>query len=267
MSCDLVIIGNISQDIASYGEIRTKPFWGGAGLNICLSATRTGRRPKLISVVGEDGSELLAQLEERIDTSLVKVLKGETSRFVMQYSEDGTLQSIDCYFGVARHLNLHFQSLELPYAHYHVCCRRPVSPKHILQRITPSGFPFSLDFILTSAAQEITQVVKWIQNVKYVFVNRQEFEILKNLTDIRKIDKLVITYGKGPVRVLEFGQEVLCQPCPVVEEFSDVTGAGDVFIGVFLASQLEGDSLHDSINQAICTAQKSIGSSGILSIF
>lgn len=266
MRNDLIVVGNISQDIASYGGTSRRFFWGGAGLNISVTAAQFGKRPRLISVVGEEALNVLSQLKEHVDISLVKMLSGKTCRFEIQYSRDGTLQNINCNFGVASFLNQYFQTIDLPLSHYHVSCRQPLNPKKILQRIAEKAFPFSLDFILSSAQQQMAKAKKWIQHAKYVFVNFQEFEILQSFYDIRDIQTIVVTSDRHPIRVFKSGREVLRQSHPM-KKFCDVTGAGDVFIGTFLASQLKGEALYKSIEKAISIAQKSLDSLGIMPFF
>lgn len=263
MMRNLVVIGNVSQDTISYQGVCKGSSWGGAGLNISVSAAQLSERPRLISIVGDDALDLLSQLEKKVDISLTKVSRGKTCNFDIQYLSDGTLQNIGCDFGVATGLNLHFQTIELPLAHYHVSCRRPLSPEQILPRIVRRNLPFSLDFILSSACQQIVQSEGWIRLAKYVFVNSQELEILEGLYNIGDIQTLIITSGSQPVKVLRFGYEMLSQSCDN-KVFYDVTGAGDVFIGSFLGSQIGGDELHVSIDKAIFMAQQSLDSIGVI---
>lgn len=266
MRNDLVVVGNISQDNASYCGTSRRFFWGGAGLNISVTAAQFGKRPRLISVVGEDAIDILSELKKHIDISLVKVLSGKTCRFEIHYSRDGTLQNINCDFGVASFLNQYFQTIDLPLSHYHVCCRQPLDPHQVIQRIIEKVFPFSLDFILSSAHQQMSQAKKWIQYAKHVFVNLREFEILRSFYDISDVQTLVVTSDGHPIRVFNSGREVLCQSQPM-KKFRDVTGAGDVFIGTFLASQLKGEALYKSIKKASSIAQKSLDSIGIMPFF
>lgn len=262
MSIDLAIVGNVSKDTVRYGENTKKPFWGGAGLNISVAAAQAGKKPKLISVIGNDGLNLLSLLKDLVDVSFIKIVEGSTCRFYIQYSKTGTVESIYSEFGVAKFINTYFQKLELCSAHYHICCRTPLEPNLIVPRLVTEKLPFSLDFIVSSASQQMLRAKDSFQYADYVFINRQEFEILQNILDINIIKKLIITAGSEPVIVLEFGNEVLCQPCSQ-KDFHDVTGAGDVFIGTFLAYQLNGENLIFAISESINAAQKTLNSLGI----
>ncbi len=263
MTSDLGVIGNISWDTVSYREGPTNSFWGGAALNISLSASYSGKKPMLISVVGTDASALVSEIENQIDITRVKISDGKTCHFEIRYSKNGIIEDVICDFGVANLLDLHFHKLHIPLAHYHICCRKPLSPAQAIQRVFEKSFPFSLDFVLSSAQQQMMQVSMWIKHAKYVFVNFQEFEILRDIVDICDIKMMIVTSAGEPVRVLRSGHEVLCLSCPS-KEFLDVTGAGDVFIGAFLASQLKGEDLHKSVDWAIRTAQQSLNCLGTL---
>lgn len=267
MSEDLIVVGNISLDNISYCGISKGSFWGGAGSYISASAAILGIRPKLISVVGRDALPLLAKMEDWVDISPIRVLgEKKTCYFDMRYSENGTLLDINCDFGAASSLSSYLQEVDLPLGHYHVSCRHPIDPKKIIYRIYEKGFSFSLDFILSSAWQQMAKTAVWLQHAKYIFVNSQELEILWDIKNISSIHTLIVTSGSQPVRVFKFGHEVLRQDCSTVK-FCDVTGAGDVLIGAFLASQLRGDDLQESLDKAICLAQKSLRSTGVLQFF
>lgn len=258
---DLVVVGNISQDTVTYGQDTRPTFLGGAGLNISLAAARSGKRPKLVSVVGGDVLDYLGQLKDKIDISLVMVTEGTTCRFHIHYSNSGTLQQIHCDFGVSQLLNSHIGNIPLAFAHYHVCCRNPLAPSLLLSQLVDNRFPFSVDFILSSAIQQIEQIRHWLQYAQYVFVNRQEYRILQDYADINTIKTLIVTAAGEPVEVLNFGDRVLTQPCPK-RRFIDVTGAGDTFIGCFLVSQLDKEELEISVRKSIAVAQDSLQWSG-----
>jgi sugar/nucleoside kinase (ribokinase family) len=265
MNHALVVVGNISKDSISYQGVYKGTGWGGAGLNVSLSAAQLlGSKPRLVSIVGEDAVPLLCQIEKKLDISLVKIKKGKTCRFNMQYSHDGTLQDVICSFGVSMYMNSYCQTVRLPIGHYHVSCRRPLDPKKILPRIIiETNSSFSLDFILSSAHEQISLLSRcWLRRAKYVFVNSQELDIFNNLFAVNGIQTLVVTSADQPVSVLRFGHEILTQSCNN-RAFHDVTGAGDVFIGAFLGSQLSGDELHTSIDEAILMAQQSLDDIGV----
>jgi sugar/nucleoside kinase (ribokinase family) len=262
-SNQLIVVGNLSKDTISYEGKAKGASWGGAGLNISLAASLAGLRPKLISVIGEDGKSLLDHLVHWIDVETVQVIGEKSCQFYIKYHLDGTLIDIECRFESAIHLNDHFQTLQLLLSHYHICCRSPIKPKSILQSIVDSNLSFSVDFIFSSAAQQIANARKILPHARYVFVNLQEFNLLQKITNVTNLKKIIITSGSNPVRVLAFGKEVMNYPCGK-REFLEVTGAGDVFIGTFLANQLQGRNLYCSLDNAVTLARSSLDSFGII---
>ncbi len=263
MSTPLIIIGNVSRDTVRYGGTERGSFWGGAGLNVALAVRQQGDKPGLLSLVGSDARDLLAELEGRVDVSRIKVLDGDSCRFDIQYSREGVLENIKCDFGVESFLNSYLEEAKLIPAHYHICCREPLNAKQIILRVKQRGFTFSLDFIQSSIQQKLEQVKDLLQYAKFVFLNSQELRIWERICSVDRIATLVVTSSNQPVRVLEFGREVLNQECPP-KKFFEVTGAGDVFAGTFLAAQFVGMGLSESVTRAISCSQQSLDNYGVM---
>lgn len=257
----LAVIGNISHDSAEYGNKQTVHFWGGSGLNISLSAASSSIRPRLISVVGTDAADLVKRVTSLIDVSKVLMINGETSRFHFRYGHTGRIKDITCNYGVSVKLPEHLRDLNFLPAHYHVSCRKPIDPKGILPVLLEKGFSFSLDFIITSVLEEAQAAFDWIPSAKYVFVNREELRQLRNVLNIERLKFLIVTSGMEPVEVYEFGRLIFTVNVPRCE-YQDVTAAGDVFIGTFLAEAISGQSLVTSVESGIAAAQKSLGGLG-----
>lgn len=260
---ELAVVGNISKDTVWYGTQKKGPTFGGAGLNIALAIARAGKRPMLISVLGDQDKSLLRDIGALIETSLVWVLPGETCRFEIWYSEQGTLARLTSNFGVSLSFDVYLQQLAPPPAHYHVCCRRPLDPDSLLARLVHHNNSFSMDFIASSAREQIARCRLWLEQARYVFVNAQEFHILETLHDVRTIPMLLVTNGSDPVIVFRHGEEVARQQC-AQREFYDVTGAGDIFAGTFLVNHLiEKKPLEEAISASIAAAQHSLDTLGI----
>lgn len=266
MNNSLVVIGNISRDTSRYETSARFTTWGGSGLYIALAASCIGVSPRLIAVVGADALVLLDKIKPWVDISQIRIMKGETCRFDISYLKDGELRSIDCKFGVAELINIYLQDLPLSPAHYHISCRAPLSAHLILERLDSQGFPFSLDFILSSIKLQAPKVSRWIKDSKYVFLNLREFQIFQQEIDIAAIPLTIVTSGSGAIRVYRFGKE-LFRLYPDSSLFRDVTGAGDVLIGAFLANQLKNIGLYESLNNALILAQKSVHNVGPIEFF
>lgn len=263
---NITVVGNISRDTAWYGTNKRASFFGGAGLNIAWSLAHHGQHPRLVSVLGQADRFLLDELAPFVDTTSVHILPGETCQFTFYYTSDGRLEHLVSYFGVAFSLDAHIQRVPLAVGHYHICCRHPIHPEPLLRRLIQNQIPFSLDFILSSIATQVESCKESIAFATCVFVNGQEFAVLSQLYDIAALKMLIITNGSGPIQVFCHGREVHRYTCTPASAF-EVTGAGDVFTGTFLASYFQQKhSIDIAIEQAIVAAQVSLSQVGVCNI-
>lgn len=261
-SRNIAIIGNISRDSVWYGTMKRGAFFGGAGLNVACAVARYGLRPKLISVIGHQDAAWLHSLDHAIDTTDVQVVAGETCQFEIHYTEDGSFCRLSSRFGVAASFDAYLQNLPLVPGYYHVCCRHPLHPAPILADLARRNMPFSLDFIVSSATDQMAQCQAWIGEAFCVFVNLQELTLLKQIYPIEDIKKLVVTAGCDPIIVFQHGKEVARKNCPP-SPAHEVTGAGDVVTGTFLALHLmRQEPLEGALEKAVDAAQISLSSLG-----
>jgi sugar/nucleoside kinase (ribokinase family) len=259
----LVIIGNISHDHVWYGKEQRASFFGGAGLNVALAAAHCGIRPRLISVIGERDHQFLQELEPFISTALIATLPGETCQFEMHYTIQGALEELFCRFGVATYIDVYINDLDMLAQHTHICCRTPLHPSLILPRLVSMNTSFSLDFMVSSASQQIFQCRDWIKYAKCVFVNQQEYEVLEGLYPPQQIQMLVVTNGGGPIRIFHSGAETF-HTHSLTQAFYDVTGAGDTLAGTFLVCHiLQKEPLDVAMRKAVSAAQASLQRLGV----
>jgi sugar/nucleoside kinase (ribokinase family) len=261
---NVVIIGNLSYDSVVYPK-SSWCFWGGGGLNVALAAGIVGVTTRLISAAGRDARSMLDSVGRYIDVHGVSIVNEDTCRFLIEYDENGEVVKTDANYGAANKLDLVISNHHFQRGHHHVCCRKPLTPQHVLERLAALDLPFSLDFVSTSAAENIRLVSRWMSLAKFVFVNRREFEILLGIRTIDDLQELIVTAGSNPVCVYKFGREVDRWDCPK-KGFVEVTGAGDVFVGAYLGTRLVGGDTASSVKRAIVQAQCSINGCGVLEI-
>jgi sugar/nucleoside kinase (ribokinase family) len=261
---NIVIVGNVSYDSVIYPE-STATFWGGGGLNVALAAGNAGAITTLLSVAGRDAKSMLELVGRFIDVDQVSIVDEETCRFLIEYDKNGDVLKTSAYYNAANKLDSVISNYQFRGGHYHVCCRKPLSPQYLLERLVALNLQFSLDFVSTSAAEIIPLVNRWMGLSRFVFVNRREFEILRGIRVIEDLQELVVTTGSDPVCVYQYGREVGRWDC-LKKEFVDVTGAGDVFVGTYLGTRLLGEDIASSVKRAIVEAQHSIDGRGVLGI-
>jgi len=259
----LAVLGNISRDLAIYPDGRRFELLGGAALHVARAAFRAGLAAAPVSVIGADlgwirGDPRLAGL----DLTSVKVVPGPSCAFTLTYAGAGKLASIDCSFGAAESLTSHCLTAIGRHGQYHVCCRRPLLAGAVLGRLARAGLMFSTDFHLASATEMISAAAPFLPHARVVFVNAAEFTTLAALTDPACLAAVVISDGPGEVTLLRHGDAIVTIRPPQTSA-AEVTGAGDILAGAFLASVARGLSDDDALRAAVTAAARSIRGPGL----
>jgi sugar/nucleoside kinase (ribokinase family) len=259
----LSVIGNISRDLAVYPDGRRYELLGGAALHVAQAAARIGLASAPVSVIGPDldwirGDSRLASL----DLTHVKVAPGQSCAFRLSYTAEGKLAAADCSFGVAELLTGHCLSVIGRHDWYHVCCRRPLDVHAVLDHLVKAELKFSVDFHLTSPRELISVAVPFLPQAAAIFVNTVEFTTLGALMDPARLAAVAVSDGPHEVMLLRYGRiTAITQPPRVFPV--EVTGAGDVLAGTFLAVTAQGLSDGDALRAAVTAAAQSIGAPGL----
>jgi sugar/nucleoside kinase (ribokinase family) len=229
----LAVLGNISRDSAIYPDGRIFQLLGGAALHVALAASQAGMNAAPVSVIGTD----LAWIRDDprltgVDLTQVKLAQGASCTFDLVYDDAGTLIRADSAFGVARLLTRHCLAAIGRHARYHVCCRRPLNVRAVLDRLTRNRLPFSADFHLASAGNLIRVAAPFLPRATAVFVNSAEFTILDALTDLSRLAAVIVSDGPRKAMPLRRGQ-IIATAVPPATAATEVTGAGDALAGHF----------------------------------
>ena len=89
-------------------------------------------------------------------------------------------------------------------------------------------------------------------------INNREFSGCSNAN---KVENLIVTHGKEPTILYNFGVQVKDFYVPK-NNCRSVIGAGDVFLAGLVSNFLETKSLHDSIDFAVKAASRSVEKEG-----
>lgn len=263
MTGTLGVIGNVSRDRVSYPDGRRYVLIGGAALHIALAAHRAGMKASPIAVIGEDlVSPLMNPEVGGLDLSYIKVARGPSCTFRLEYGQDNHLTSAECDFGAAEENTAHALSVLGQHDWYHVCCRRPLKARLVLEQLVRRGACFSADFYLTSAANLIPAVVDFLPYAKTVFINAAEFGVLRTACDPHQLPGIVVSNGPHLACLLRHGC-ITATAQPPQAAVSEVTGAGDTLAGTFLAVAAAGLSDADALDAAVHAATRAIGSPGV----
>ncbi len=254
----LGVIGNISRDQAIYPDGRHYEFLGGAALHVALAAARAGLQAAPISVVGCDLADVMDDPRlALVGTNGIRVDQGRSCTFRMTYDQADNLRDISCDFGVSVHLTDHALSQLGRHEHYHVCCRRPLDVARVLNRVAELQLPFSLDFHIASAPSLMAHALGPLPEAQLVFANVAEFDVLQRLIAPRRLQAVVVTDGPREVRLLRRGEPV-ARVTPQATKAREVTNAGDVLAGCFLARHASGLDDATALGRAVSAATVSI---------
>jgi sugar/nucleoside kinase (ribokinase family) len=126
-----------------------------------------------------------------------------------------------------------------------------------LNRLVNLQLPFSLDFHIASARSLIAHALRALPRAQLVFVNVAEFGLLERLITPRRLEAVVVTDGPREARFLRCGEPV-ARITPQATKVSDVTNAGDVLAGCFLAWHAFGLDDATALGRAVSAATKSV---------
>jgi bifunctional ADP-heptose synthase (sugar kinase/adenylyltransferase) len=94
------------------------------------------------------------------------------------------------------------------------------------------------------------KIGKWAWNVKYIKINRKEFNQNMDYLMLEHPNDTIVTLGKdGAARYYNDNGECMIENYPNVDEHPvrDLTGAGDTFLAALVAGFLEKNNIDDAI--------------------
>lgn len=257
---DLVTIGHFSIDfIILPGESKPRRRLGGPPTYTSIPAKGLGASVSVVSRVGGDFPErYLGWLVRRgVDLSRLKVDgKSRTTSFLIKYREDGERDMI--LRGRAPPLSEEdIEGLEARAVHLSPIANEV--PVTLIERAAETAPIVSLDpqGMLRQFDEEGRVFLCGINDLnflKYVDILKASESELKALTGLsnvlRALEKVrslgvnvaIATFGTGGALV-SFGSAVYHVPAAQQNRIIDPTGAGDSFIGGFLAEYIRGEDL------------------------
>jgi sugar/nucleoside kinase (ribokinase family) len=254
---DIAVVGHFSIDTINLPS-RTSPFvvLGGAAAYTSFAAIRLGSTASVISKVGGHFPEayLWWMGQEGIDLSGVTKLASEpTTSFELTYSKDlsertlklkskGPTLSPDDVPKDFRAKAIHIAPIadEIPYEMVERLrgCGDVLSldPQGLLRSFDEAGKVIE-NFSVDTRIFSLINIYKSSQNEIYALTGEPELKpAIKAIHDVG-VETVIVTLGaKGSVLSVE-GAQYNIEACPS-QILVDPTGAGDVFIGSFLAEYL-----------------------------
>jgi sugar/nucleoside kinase (ribokinase family) len=256
----LLVIGNVSRDETSYSGGQGEAAAGGAALLVSLGSTRAGLRAGPLCLLGDETARLPSTtVLKALDWSAARVVAGPATTFRLVYDQAGNLTRADADYGVADELTAHALDVIGRHSHvrYHVCCRRPLDVERVLAELVALRLDFTLDFYLPSAELMMRSALPWLAAASNIFVNSAELRLLHDLVEPPRLREVVVTDGPREAHVLRDGQPVASVLPPPVH-VRDVTGAGDIFTGTYLAHRARGATPTRCLTLATTAASRHI---------
>jgi len=254
---DLVTAGHLSIDLILLPKIATpKPTLGGPPTYASLAAKRLGAKVSVISKVGEDfRDEYVTWLSTNgIDLSGLKRINGaSTTSFILKYTKGGRKLQLRSR---APSINPEDIPSSMRAKAVHVApITGEVSPEAITKLRSMANI-LSLDpqgFVRQFDENGNVSLKKWedprvLGQIDVYKSSTDEIKAITGLTDLRSAMKKIHDYGakivmvtkglRGSILFFEgsFYNVPACKPRVV----RDPTGAGDAFIGAFLAEYVQG---------------------------
>ena len=241
---DLCFVGNSSIDYIKNEKEEKKVFGGSAIYSSQSCRCVTDKTIGIISNVNKELYEILSlnnicifgNVVDEINSFEIDESLG-TCNYIKQGNNDIEIN----------------ENIEVDYLH--VSFRKGVKVDNILNNPRIKYNHLSIDVMIHSIDRFINTIEKYIDKIDLIFCNNEEYHILKKyfntlpLTIITNQNKPVIALDKENNLYYDVPQNISVVSC---------TGAGDSFIGGFLADYSKNRNLNSAINVGIANASYSV---------
>ena len=265
---DLVVraVDQVHFDTTTWVE-SIVPSIGGNGANTCYAAATLDAKVRLASVTGDDdaGRSVAAQLAEAgVDISELRAVSGEaTARTVVLVNSAGARAFLH-HPGVNRlafREPLHMETAGRGCSHFHLAnpftgveLRRQAAG--MLAAARSAGLTTSMDTGWDARGEWMDVIAPCLKGLDVLFANEGEAGRLTGRGDAVTAARAFLHQGVrtvvvklGPRGCIVAGETQHCVPAFGVEVV-DTTGAGDCFVGGFLAGLQRGMSCLDAARLA-----------------
>ena len=249
---DLCFAGNSSIDLIK-NENGSKKVFGGSAIYSSLSCRSIS--DKSIGIISN------------VDNQLKKILDSKQIYLFGEVVDEINTFEIDESLGICNFIKqcdneiIINEGIEVNYLH--VSFRKGVNIDNILNNPKIKYNHLSIDVMIHSIHDFIDMIEKYIDKIDLIFCNNGEYQVLKKyfaclpLTIITNQNKPVIAVNKKENLYFNVPQNISTVSC---------TGAGDSFIGAFLAEYSNNQNFNNAINIGIANASYSVTKYGPVDI-
>ena len=276
---DLVVIGHVSIDHIRYPGKEEILIPGGGGAAVATSASITNNNVGLVTRIGEDfPDEWLKKLDNHLDTKGIQTLEGKTINIYMIYDEEGNVKAPVSKGSVAEQIG----EIKIPKKYknpkiYHIAPTPPKEQLKLTKRLKNNII--SIDYNPTYMEEYKTKkkTLKEISSrANIAFPNQKEAKTITEKNNIKQAAKtihqwgtnlVIITHGQKGGLIYNGNKFKKYKALPIKEnKITDQTGAGDSFIGGFLANYAKEQNIEKCIKQGTQRAKKVLQKKGSWSI-
>lgn len=239
----LVVVGSCNMDLTARTRRLPRPGEtliardfvqrsGGKGSNQAVAAARQGLAVSLVSAVGDDvfGEQILEGLiAERVDVSGVRTVPGSSGIALIVVDEQGE-DTIVVSPGAGDYVSVEGCDLGAADA--------VLAQLEIPLEVVGLAAQRTTGMFCLNASPFVALPATLIERCDLIIVNETEYELGRDQLDGARL--VCVTLGAAGARLMEDGREVAVATSPEVEVI-DTVGAGDAFVGAFIAETLRSE--------------------------
>jgi len=253
---DLVTIGHFTIDhVILPNRIISKPSLGGPATYVSIAASNLGKNASVISKVGDDFCDRFISWlnSNRVDLSGLKHIEGAlTTRFILRYQEEKRIIQL-------KNLAPPIHSDDIPNSLtskiIHIAPVADEINKEVIQKLRRRSVFLSLDpqgFLRRIDADGKVNLKSWtdpivLKNINLYKSSINEIRALTSMNNLHSAIERVYEWGPEIVivtkgrkgSILFYDDSFYEVPSCNTEVLLDPTGAGDSYIGAFLAEYIE----------------------------
>ena len=249
---DLCFVGNSSIDLIKNENGNEKTFGGSAIYSSLSCRSISDKSIGIISNVDNNLKKLLDSKQIYLFGKVVDEINTfeideslETCNFIKQSNNDILID----------------EDIEVNYLH--VSFRKGVNIDNVLNNPKIRYNHLSIDVMIHSIDSFMEMIEKYIDKIDIIFCNNEEYQVLKK--HFNNLPLTIITNQEKPVIAVNKEENIYFNVPQNISTVSS-TGAGDSFIGGFLAEYSKNQNLNSAINTAIANASHSITKFGPIDI-
>jgi fructoselysine 6-kinase len=241
-------------------------YVGGNAVNVAVSLCQAGIPAAYVGVVGnDDEGELTLQAlrGQAVDVTRTRILPGQTARTDIQLDHSGERQFVHEYLGPQPALDLDEDALQFICSHDLVHNTLTGGSEAYLPRFhDPGSRIVSMDYGERSRPEFIARTLAYVDWAFFSMDadSRAEAEKLARSASSKGPSLIVVTLGTGGSIAYD-GREHH-QPATEAAMVVDTLGAGDAYLGSFLAARLRGLGIAACMERASKVAAQACGHFG-----